>query len=450
VSPELTVCIPAYRSEAFLQNTLLSLLSQSYSNFCVEIAIEPPAEAVLKACAPLLHDERVGIVINPEVLGWAENIKRLLNRVKTPYFMILFHDDLLVNDYISSLLWELKQRPQASVAYGDMICFGQESFRWRLRLTDEPTFDRLMSFFLGGTEAVPVRGVARSSVLDNHDFPTDQYGGFACECEWVLHLLLAGQAIHVPRPLYLKRIFGPNEVSVSSKRLRGHSREYLLEALEHHRANMLALIRRADLPKQQRVVVELAGEAAVLRRHMTFNMGAFSPIQLARLEQIMSNAAATLGNYSKGIEAMLLLTMSRHALAESDGKSALEFAIAAVDANPVQPEGLIHLSRLQLAAGNSIEAFNTALRAWTVEPDGRGQRELIADCENTVEQRKILDMMRNGQVALIAERFDAAAYLNDHPDVASACIDPWQHFCEFGWREGRKIGLLPTLIDRHT
>jgi hypothetical protein len=447
VSPELTVCIPAFRSEAFLQNTLLSLLSQSYSNFAVEIAIEPPAEAVLDACAPLLQDERVEVVINPEVLGWAENIKRLLNRVKTPYFMILFHDDLLVNDYVSSLLGELSQRPQASVAYSDMVCFGQESFRWRLRLTDGPVFDRLMSFFIAGTEAVPVRGITRSSVLEGHDFPTDKYGGFACECEWVLHLLIAGQAIHVPRPLYLKRVFGPKEISASSQRLRGHSREYLLEALEHHRANMLALIRQANLPRQQTEAAELAAEAALLRRHMTFNMGAFSPIQLARSEKIMTNAAATLGGYCKEVEAMLLLAMSRHALAESDRESALDLAIAAVNANPVQSEGLVHLSRLQLSAGQNIEAFSTALRAWTIEPDARGQRELIADYENTMEQRRIFEMMRNGQAAIVGARFDVAAYLNDHPDVAAAGMDAWQHFCEFGWHEGRKVSLFPTPIN---
>jgi hypothetical protein len=448
VPPELTVCIPAYRSEAFLPHTLLSLFSQSYSNFVVEIAIEPPAEAVLRACEPLLHDERVRIVINPEVLGWGENIRSLLNRVKTPYFMILFHDDLLVNDYISSLIGELKQRPQASVSYGDMICFGQESFRWQLRLTQEPMFDRLMSFFIGGTEAVPVRGVVRSSVLNNHEFPTDQYGGFATECEWVLHLLISGPAIHVPRPLYLKRVFGPGEISASSKRILGYSRQHLLEALEHHRARILALIQQANLSKREKEALDLAAEAAVLRRHTTFAMGRFSQFQLARLEHTMKNAAATLGSYAKEIEAILFLAMSRHALAESDSKSALEFAAAAVNADPMLSEGWIHLSRLQFAAGQSMEAFKTALRAWTVEPDGRGQRELIADYESAMEQRKIVEMMGNGQAALVAERFDAGAYLYDHPDVAAACMDPWRHFCEHGCSEGRKVRLRPTPITR--
>ena len=157
-----------------------------------------------------------------------------------------------------------------------------------------------MSFLLGGTEAIPKQGVTRSSVRDHCDYPIDRYGGFATECEWVLCLLISGTAIHVPRPLYLKRIRGPNETTASSKRVVGHSREHLFEALEHHRARMLALIQQADLPKTMRDTVELAAEAAMLRRHMTFNMGAFYPVQIARSDQIIRATRAMPGSYGKG------------------------------------------------------------------------------------------------------------------------------------------------------
>ena len=77
-------------------------------------------------------------------------------------------------------------------------------------------------------------------------------------------------------------------------------------------------------------------------------------------------------------------------------------------------------------------------------PDARGLRELIADCESTIEQCQFLEMMRSGQTAVLAKRFDAAGYLIDHPDVAAAGVDPWQHYCEFGWHEKRKFRLLPA------
>ncbi|MEA2871857.1 MAG: hypothetical protein QOH67_1833 [Hyphomicrobiales bacterium] len=447
MGPNVTVCIPAYRSEAFIHDTLRSVLAQTYSDFVVEIAVEPPAEETLRACAPFLRDDRIRLSVNPRVLGWAENMKSLLRRVATPYFFILPHDDLIQPDYIATLLAELISRPQASIAYSDIVCFGHESFRLRICLTEDPIFDRLMSFFLGGMEAHALRGMTRASVRDHHDFPTDQYEGFAVECEWVLHLLISGAAIHVPRSLYLKRTFGTEHVSASRKRLLGRSNEHLFEALEDHRARMLALIRQADLPKTMKDTVELAAEAAILRRHMTFNMGAFLPMQLARSEQIMTAVGATPDQYGKRIQAMNLLAMSQHALIEGDAKAALDLAIAAVDADPFQWEGLAHLSRLQLDTNRSIEAHGTALRAWTVEPHAKGLRELMVDCESSIKGAFLLDRMRSGRSEMLAKRFDAAGYLIDHPDVAAAGVDPWWHYREFGWREGRKFRLLSMKDD---
>lgn len=442
MGPNVTVCIPAYRSEAFIHNTLRSVLTQTYSDFVVEIAVEPPAEEILSACGPFLRDDRVRIIVNPQVLGWADNMQSLLRRVATPYFLILPHDDLLEPDYIATLLAELIRRPHASVAYSDMVCFGHASFYWPLRLTEEPLFDRLMSFFLGGMEAVPMRGLVRSSVRG--DFPTDRYDGFVVECEWALHLLISGAAVHVPRPLYLKRIFGPDRMTASGQRIIGRSREYLLEALEDHRTRVLALIRKADLPKAMRATVELAAEAAMLRRHMTFNMGAFLPLQLARAEHIMANADAMPGRYGKGIQAMSRLAMSQHTLIEGDKKTALDLVMAAVDSDPYQWEGLAHLSRLLLDTDRSIEALDAARQAWTVAPHANGLRELIADCKSNIEQRPFREIMQGGQAATLAERFDAAAYLIDNPDVAAAGVDPWRHYCEFGWHERRKFLVLST------
>lgn len=435
-----TVCIPAYRSEAFIGSTLQSVLAQTYRDFIVEVAIEPPATETFIACEPFLRDDRFRISINPTVLGWAGNINHLLQRVATPYFLILSHDDLIAPDYIATLLDELIRRPKASVAYSDIDCFGRDSFRLRLRLKEEPIFDRLMSFFLGGAEAGPVKGVTRSTVRQHRNFPTDKYDGFAVECEWVLHLLLSGPALCVPRPLYLKRTFS-DRIPASERRLFGHTRERLLEGMEHHRLRMLKLIRQADLPKTKRDTIELATEAAMLRRHMTFCMGPFSPVQLARSEQIVETARTSPDSYGKEILGIVLLAKSHNALIEGDARTGVDLALSAIDADPNNWEALAHLARLQLDTNRSTEALATARQAWAIAPRAPGLRELIDDCEMNIE---VLDLLRSGQTALLANRFDAASYLRDNPDVAAAAVDPWQHFYEFGLREGRKFGLLPN------
>jgi Glycosyl transferase family 2 len=444
VAPTVTICIPAYRSEAFIQDTLRSLFNQTYCDFIVEIAVEPPVEAVRSACEPFLRDERLRIIDNPQVFGWAENIRSLLQRVTTRYFAILPHDDVLQPDYLATLIDKLMTRPEASVAYSDIVCFGHEAFRWSLHVKEEPIFDRLMSFFLAGAEADAFRGLTHSRVLEHRQFPTDEYEGFAVECEWVLYLLISGTALHVPRPLYSKRFFGPRRIAASAKRLIGHSKEHLADALENHRSRMLSLVRQADLPKTITDAVTLAAEAAMLRRHMNFNMGQFLPVQLARSEQILLSAGAMQDNYGKDIKAMCLLALSQNAWVGGDHKMALDLAIAAVEANPHQWEALAQLSKLQLNSNRGIEALDTAVRAWAIAPYARGLRELIVDCESNIEHR-FAEIMLSGQAALLAERFDAAGYLIDNPDVAAAGVDPWKHYRETGWREGRKFRSLPRM-----
>jgi hypothetical protein len=48
---------------------------------------------------------------------------------------------------------------------------------------------------------------------------------------------------------------------------------------------------------------------------------------------------------------------------------------------------------------------------------------------------------------MLAKRFDTARYLIDHPDIAAAGLDPWRHYHEHGWREGRKFRLLSMKRD---
>jgi hypothetical protein len=46
--------------------------------------------------------------------------------------------------------------------------------------------------------------------------------------------------------------------------------------------------------------------------------------------------------------------------------------------------------------------------------------------------------MTPDDATLVALMFDAAFYLAEYPDVRPAGVDPLQHFCTYGWREGRR------------
>ena len=102
----ITVCIPAYRSGKYLEKTLRSVQQQTHRELIVEIGLEPADDdgETRRICEAFLGDPRFSVVDNPEVLGWAQNIDSLLQRVETPYFTILPHDDAIHPEYLSRLV----------------------------------------------------------------------------------------------------------------------------------------------------------------------------------------------------------------------------------------------------------------------------------------------------------------------------------------------------------
>ena len=314
-----TVCVPAYRAERFIHHTLRSVASQTSEDLTVEIAIDPPPADTEAACGPFLEDPRFNVSINERRLGWAGNIAALLDRVRTPFFVILPHDDLWHPCYIETLLEAIASRSDASVAYADMYCFGHGHFRKSLAIETGGSFNRLLSFFLGGAEAVPWRGITRSTVLaGGTTFPSNEFISFAVECEWACHLLRKGTAIRVPRPLYLKRLRVSNRLSVSAQWYFPEARAK--EALEHHRRRMLSSVAAAGFEGSHESALVAACEAAMLRRYLDFSAGrfAFAARQQARAREVLADLSGLAGPYQKRLESRVLLPLSRNAELSGD------------------------------------------------------------------------------------------------------------------------------------
>jgi len=268
-----TICIPAYRAEAFISQTLLSVQEQSHCDLRIEIAIDPSntdsPDGTRDAIDPFLSDDRIHVRENPVRLGWDGNINAMLKRVDTPYYMILPHDDLIDPVYVETLLSVLKVRPDASVAYSDMTFHGKTNRTHKtVYLPPDGTRDeQLLMFFLEGAQAVPWRGITRvSAIVATGGFPTDGYLGFAVECEYALSLLLHGRAVRVPRPLYSKQIHHPDYPSASKQRISELSHETLTQAWQQHRLRMITLLDNAHV-KDRAELVRLAAEASMLSRY---------------------------------------------------------------------------------------------------------------------------------------------------------------------------------------
>jgi hypothetical protein len=389
--PQLTVCVPAYRSERFITHTLAALHAQRFRDFHVRIGLEPVEEGpAVDAIRPFLADSRFELVVNERQLGWDGNVAALLSNVRTPLFCVQPHDDLPRPDYLDDLVGLLAERADASVAYSDVLSFGAAAGRRSNVLPDAPQrSERELGFFLAGAEGHPFRGVTRSSVLTRR-FSTNQHRGFAVETEWSLHLVQQGVALRSARALYLKRQpVRAEEGSVTIGWRFGMAPGEQAAALEHNRSRLLGAIGPAEPHGVARDRIVLAAEAAMLRR-WTVIPGEPLPLGALQLERAGDVLAASVPGASPEaaqVAATVHVALSRHHAALGDHERSLHEARLAVERAPSDTEALLRLAQLMLGAGAIEDALELVLRALQAAPLDDGALRLFDAVTRSVTQR---------------------------------------------------------------
>lgn len=384
---QITVCIPTYRAAEFIGQTLASVARQTFADYRVILAIEPDAAAdTVAAAREFLADDRFGYYVNDRKLGYAPNVRSLLERVQTPYFAVLPHDDMWHPRYLAAQLEQLAPRRDASAACTDMYSFGSATgFRY-VTLADGSLGERVLSFFLAGAEGHPWRGLTRREALDQ-SFPDNRFDGFAVECEWTLHLLQRGPLVHVAEPLYLKRQpLAESQMSVSvGWRLRT-SDQTLREALEHHRQVLLQRA-RAGLSVAESHIVELAAEAAMLRRWVMFSNGRFdfSAEEESRHARTVGACEADESVTASQVLCRVHVALSRYAMQRDRREAAVQHAQAAVDCAPDHAEALIQLTEALVRMGRVTDALTNLQRAAQLLPLAIGLAPLEARCAKLVD-----------------------------------------------------------------
>lgn len=91
--PLVSICIPAYNHTYYLQRTLQSIFSQSFTNFEVIITDDSPSAIVKELVDSFQPDSRIRYYKNEVTLGSPENWNQCIGRATGEYVKIMHHDD---------------------------------------------------------------------------------------------------------------------------------------------------------------------------------------------------------------------------------------------------------------------------------------------------------------------------------------------------------------------
>ena len=248
--PAVDILTPVYRAEAFLAETLESILAQDFDDFRLTLAVEPTDDRSAAICRDYAgRDRRLTVIENRTRRGFANNCNLLTRRATAPYAVFAPHDDVMDPGALAAMVAALEAAPQAAAIAPVMTGIGQAA------RNPPPTVAfsgdrtrRCEDFVLNHLGNAVYRGLFR---LDPDRrkrpvFPASPPDDFAVDLAWSFQILRAGEITFAPGAVIAKRFYpGSTSAKWLSQPSEGRSPRY---------AEVAAMMLRfaADAPEDER------------------------------------------------------------------------------------------------------------------------------------------------------------------------------------------------------
>ena len=349
-SARVTIGVPVYRGEEFLDETLRCIQAQTFPEFDVFISMDGDDPACEKICAKYLRDSRFKLVIQPQRLGWVGNLNWLLAHVTTEFWYFHQQDDLTSPVYLEVLLEHAKENPGAALVYSDLNPIGrlEGSFEQPPSVRGPTAYIRMMSALHEQFPAFAFRGLTRMAAAHQAGpVPTNEFDDFGVDICWLTGVARSGELLHVPQPLYGKRYHSRNTES----KWWAWPQETRLGAWAAHCVNMLEEVLRIRGSAQELRMLWLG----VIER-LTSQVAA----HFLRLDQLTErNREVLLDSFLEGVRRKKELDLPR--LLEANWRDIHDWARAIYWLPSKEPFQIKNFGPKRVIVG---EPFN-------VQPDGR-------------------------------------------------------------------------------
>jgi len=242
--PRVAIALPAWRAEAFVAETLASILGQTYREFSLNVCVDGNDERTAELCASLARDSRVSVVLQPSRLGWVGNTNAALRAgAGADFSLIMPHDDLVAPNYLETLVGRAAAFTDAACIYCDVETFGDVPGpaghgRFRQPRVAGSAFQRQWCLLREHFPAVAFRGLVRQFGGEPLLLRGNEADDFAADTVYLAQIARHGDLLRVPHALYRKRYHAGNthvacerwDASRQCRAWRAHCRGMLDEA----------------------------------------------------------------------------------------------------------------------------------------------------------------------------------------------------------------------------
>ncbi|MET3035647.1 glycosyltransferase family 2 protein [Chryseobacterium sp. NRRL B-14859] len=112
---KVTIAIPIYNSEKYLEEAILSVLRQTYDDFELWLVDDGSTDASVEIAAKFLYDKRVKVLSDDKNLGLAVRLNEIAKMVETEFLARMDNDDIMHPDKIKKQLDIFESIPEIDV-----------------------------------------------------------------------------------------------------------------------------------------------------------------------------------------------------------------------------------------------------------------------------------------------------------------------------------------------
>lgn len=111
--PLVSICIPVYNGEKFIEETLRSIINQTYKNIGIIVSDNASTDNTSKKIKRLMkEDKRIKLNINFENLGFSGNLNKLIELSNSEYIAIYHADDIYKKNIVKEQVKYLEENPK--------------------------------------------------------------------------------------------------------------------------------------------------------------------------------------------------------------------------------------------------------------------------------------------------------------------------------------------------
>src|SRR5512141_2931759 len=115
-SPRISIGLPVYNGEKYLELTIKSILAQSFTDFELIIADNASTDRTQEICQIYAaRDRRIRYLRNEQNLGAAPNHNRVFQLSSGEYFKWSGYDDLIKPDFLAKCIDILDRNPSVAI-----------------------------------------------------------------------------------------------------------------------------------------------------------------------------------------------------------------------------------------------------------------------------------------------------------------------------------------------